>query len=51
MPIHDWSRVEAGVFHAFHHDWITEKGNCGDIHSGGKRSSAISVSRSATRKG
>jgi hypothetical protein len=24
MPIHDWSRVDAGIFHAFHHDWITE---------------------------
>ena len=24
MAIHDWSRVEVGVFHAFHHDWITE---------------------------
>jgi hypothetical protein len=24
MPIHDWIRVEAGIFHAFHHDWITE---------------------------
>ncbi len=24
MPIHDWSRVEAGIFDAFHHDWITE---------------------------
>lgn len=24
MPIHDWTRVDAGVFHAFHHDWITE---------------------------
>jgi hypothetical protein len=24
MPMHDWTRVEAGVFHAFHHDWITE---------------------------
>ncbi len=23
MPIHDWTRVEAGIFHAFHHDWIT----------------------------
>jgi hypothetical protein len=22
--IHDWSRVDAGIFHAFHHDWITE---------------------------
>jgi hypothetical protein len=24
MPVHDWSRVEAGVFHAFHHAWIEE---------------------------
>jgi hypothetical protein len=24
MPVHDWRRVEAGIFHAFHHDWITE---------------------------
>jgi hypothetical protein len=24
MPIHDWRRVPAGIFHAFHHDWITD---------------------------
>jgi hypothetical protein len=24
MPIHDWTRVEAGIFHHFHHGWITE---------------------------
>jgi hypothetical protein len=24
MPVHDWARVDAGIFHAFHHDWITE---------------------------
>jgi hypothetical protein len=24
MPIHDWGRVDAGIFHAFHHGWITE---------------------------
>lgn len=24
MPMHDWTHVEAGIFHAFHHDWITE---------------------------
>jgi hypothetical protein len=23
MPVHDWSRVEAGVFHSFHSAWIT----------------------------
>ena len=26
MPIHDWTQVDAGIFHAFHHDWITEIG-------------------------
>jgi hypothetical protein len=24
MPIHDWTRVDAGIFHHFHHTWITE---------------------------
>ena len=24
MPLHDWSRVESGIFHAFHGSWITE---------------------------
>lgn len=24
MPIHDWKRVEAGIFHAFHHGWISD---------------------------
>lgn len=24
MPIHDWSHVEAGIFHDFHHAWIEE---------------------------
>jgi len=23
MPIHDWTRVDAGLFHAFHQGWIT----------------------------
>src|ERR1017187_5638566 len=22
MPIHDWTRVDAGTFHAFHYFWI-----------------------------
>src|SRR3954471_1763905 len=22
MPIHDWSKVDAGIFHDFHHAWI-----------------------------
>lgn len=24
MPIHDWTRVDSGLFHAFHHAWIEE---------------------------
>ncbi|HET6576123.1 MAG TPA: DUF4058 family protein [Fimbriiglobus sp.] len=24
MPMHDWTRVEAGIFHDFHHEWISE---------------------------
>jgi hypothetical protein len=24
MPMHDWTLVEAGIFHAFHHEWISE---------------------------
>jgi hypothetical protein len=23
MPIHDWTRVDAGLYHAFHHRWIS----------------------------
>ena len=23
MPVHDWTRVDAGVFHSFHAAWIT----------------------------
>ena len=22
MPVHDWTRVDAGIFHAFHHGWV-----------------------------
>jgi hypothetical protein len=28
MPIHDWSRVDAGIFHDFHHAWIEEIKRC-----------------------
>ncbi len=24
MPIHDWTRVKAGIFHDFHREWISE---------------------------
>jgi hypothetical protein len=22
MPVHDWTRVDAGIFHDFHHEWV-----------------------------
>ena len=24
MPVHDWTRVDAGLFHHFHHSWIED---------------------------
>ncbi|HUQ70259.1 MAG TPA: DUF4058 family protein [Planctomycetaceae bacterium] len=33
MPIHDWSRVEPGIFHDFHQVWTTEIRN--SLNSGG----------------
>ncbi len=24
MPIHDWTRVDAGIYHDFHHEWHSE---------------------------
>src|SRR5690348_12101520 len=24
MPVHDWSQIDAGIFHAFHHGWIED---------------------------
>jgi hypothetical protein len=24
MPIHDWTRVDAGIFHDFHQTWVAE---------------------------
>ena len=33
MPMHDWTTVEAGIFHAFHHRWIPA---ISDALNGGK---------------
>jgi hypothetical protein len=27
MPVHDWARVEPGIFHDFHNAWLTELRN------------------------
>jgi hypothetical protein len=32
MPIHDWTRVDAGLFHAFHQQWISAL--CAALNSG-----------------
>jgi hypothetical protein len=26
MPMHDWTNIEAGIYHHFHHAWITAIG-------------------------
>ena len=28
MPMHDWTVVDVGIFHAFHHGWIHEIARC-----------------------
>jgi len=33
MPVHDWTRVDAGLFHAFHQNWISSL--CNRLNSGG----------------
>jgi len=33
MPIHDWTRVDAGLFHAFHQHWIIAL--CDALNAGG----------------
>src|SRR6476620_9163736 len=33
MPIHDWTRVDAGTFHFFHQRWISAL--CDSLNSGG----------------
>lgn len=32
MPIHDWTRVDAGLFHHFHQDWTIEL--CRSLNAG-----------------
>src|SRR5262245_26024419 len=32
MPVHDWTRVDAGLFHAFHQQWITSL--CAALNTG-----------------
>ena len=45
MPIHDWTRVDAGLFHAFHQGWINAL-SCA-LNTGGlpPRTSSLSSNR------
>jgi hypothetical protein len=45
MPMHDWKKVEAGIFRAFHHDWITAIGLVG-LDKGGAKKGADHVQES-----
>ena len=33
MPIHDWTRIDAGLFHAFHQSWLVHL--CDALNAGG----------------
>jgi len=33
MPIHDWTRVDTGLFHDFHQGWI--RALCDALNAGG----------------
>lgn len=41
MPIHDWTRVDAGLFHHFHQDWTIEL--CRALNAGGLPSGYIAL--------
>jgi hypothetical protein len=32
MPVHDWTRVDVGLFHAFHQQWIVAL--CNGLNAG-----------------
>ena len=64
MPIHDWTRVDAGLFHDFHQDWTIELRrslNAGrlpagyvaltDQQTGGPIPDVLTLNRSAKRTG
>ncbi len=46
MPIHDWTRVQAGTFHHFHQGWITFLANA--LNRGGLPPGLIAMSEQVT---
>jgi Protein of unknown function (DUF4058) len=46
MPIHDWTRMEAGDFHHFHQGWITNIANA--LNSGGLPAGYMAMAEQVT---
>ena len=47
MPIHDWTRVDAGLFHAFHQGWISSLGSA--LNTGGLPPGSFALIEQTTR--
>ena len=47
MPVHDWTRVDAGLFHAFHQRWIGAL--CDALNTGGLPSDYFALAEQSIR--
>lgn len=47
MPVHDWTRVDAGLFHAFHQRWISAL--CDALNGGGLPSDYFALAEQSVR--
>src|SRR4051812_33980973 len=47
MPVHDWTRVDAGLFHAFHQRWIGAM--CDALNTGGLPSDYFALAEQSIR--
>jgi hypothetical protein len=47
VPIHDWTRVDAGLFHAFHQSWIVKL--CDSLNSGVLSADYFALTEQAVR--
>ncbi len=48
MPIHDWTRVDAGLFHAFHQRWISALSDA--LNTGGLPSDYFALAEQSIRR-
>ncbi len=48
VPIHDWTRVDAGLFHAFHQSWISALSSA--LNTGGLPPGYFALIEQATRR-